>query len=600
MNTKNRNELIEDFPWIELYEKIADQLLQYRHNRKPLVERLHDIAARVEPFMSMTDKDAEGSLPLRDIDPFTTIASFNRRTKSENRIQVAIELAEFLGVDMDKQRIEEAIYVLGDRRSVPEVYPGATWFFAFAKNREANDIDTLWNFFERALEFADSATDESRKAFTETYDEALKCKQIGDTKLSMGLYWIRPRSFQNLDNCTCPYIENVLDIPIQSSGPKGRNADDYLALLSELETRFKEDAFPVHSFPELSWTAWWRNETVPKPIPGNDTIFPPYPLNTILYGPPGTGKTYATVRRCVEICEGKEVPDSDNSNDIRARYDELVEKGRIEFITFHQSYGYEEFVEGLRPETSGTDTGFRLEYKDGVLKEIAKRSRNKNEPYVLVIDEINRANVSKVLGELVTLLEEDKRQRAENEISATLPHSGEKFSLPANLFILGTMNTADRSIALLDTALRRRFHFEELPPNPQMLENAKAATGIDLPRVLRSINERIEWLYDRDHLIGHAWLMNAKTREGIDEIMRCKIIPLLAEYFYEDWQKVQAILGGTDDFVRKEKLNPPPGLENEGDKRYRWTIRERFGDDAYTRLIKGNPDQKPTKDDVAD
>jgi len=173
----------------------------------------------------------------------------------------------------------------------------------------------------------------------------------------------------------------------------------------------------------------------------------PGPLNTILHGPPGTGKTWSVKRRCVEIRDGKATEDV-----VRQRYDALRQEQRIEFVTFHQSYGYEEFVEGLRPDSK--QETLRPIAKDGVLKRIARRAAGADQAFVLVIDEINRANVSKVLGELVTLLEEDKRKGAENEVSATLPHSGESFSLPRNLHILGTMNTADRSIALLDTALR--------------------------------------------------------------------------------------------------------------------------------------------------
>ena len=329
-------------------------------------------------------------------------------------------------------------------------------------------------------------------------------------------------------------------------------------------------------------------------------------LNAILYGPPGTGKTYKTFRRCVEICDGKEDCPNENSK-VRTRYKELVDEGRIEFVTFHQSYGYEEFVEGLRPDTGSAQegeearAGFRLVATDGVLKRIANRARGPSrptgeaeasagaKPHVLVIDEINRANVSKVMGELITLLEEDKREGAENEVAVTLPHSRDRFTLPANLYILGTMNTADRSIALLDTALRRRFEFEELAPDPDLLGDAAEATGIGLPAVLRAINERLEYLIDRDHLIGHAWLMGARTKVDVDRIMRHKIIPLIAEYFYDDWQKVRAVLGGTDDFVQGETLNPPPGLDDTdaGEDRRRWTVRDEFEEGAYDRLIAG-------------
>ena len=314
------------------------------------------------------------------------------------------------------------------------------------------------------------------------------------------------------------------------------------------------------------------------------------PLNTILYGPPGTGKTFHTSEYCVEFCDGQ----SERSKDeIRSRYRQLVEAGRVEFVTFHQTYGYEEFVEGLRPDTGGAGSaGFSLVPTAGVLKRIAERAReNSEEAYVLVIDEINRANVSKVLGELVTLLEEDKREGADNEVKLTLPYSKAPFALPRNLYILGTMNTADRSIALLDTALRRRFEFEEIPPEPGILREFSESTGIDLPEVLGAINTRLEWLLDRDHLIGHAWFMGVDSKADVDRIMRHKIIPLIAEYFYDDWNHVQAVLGGGEEFVCKEKLSTPPNIENQGEDRYRWTIQKDFLEEAYDRLIAGKEPQ---------
>lgn len=339
-------------------------------------------------------------------------------------------------------------------------------------------------------------------------------------------------------------------------------------------------------------------------------------LNLILYGPPGTGKTYSTARKCIEICDGS--ADEKSHEALRERFCELRDDGkRIEFVTFHQSYGYEEFVEGLRPETLAGKTaeiedlsateelaesdkgestgGFGLKAEPGVLKRIAERARaDRNNPYVLIIDEINRANISKVLGELVTLLEEDKREGAENEVCVTLPYSKKTFTLPRNLYILGTMNTADRSIALLDTALRRRFEFEEIPPNPDLLKE-KEIEGVNLPNVLETINERLEYLIDRDHLIGHAWFMACESLEDVNNVMRNKIIPLLAEYFYDDWNKVRAVLGGGDHFITKRPLNHPPGLEEDGggEDRYRWTVNKpSFSAQAYEHLIKPSRNQE--------
>jgi len=497
------------------------------------------------------------------------------------------------------------------------------------------------------------------------------------------------------------------------------------------------------------------------------------PTNLILYGPPGTGKTYRTAYEAVALCDGAAAFDEspEGREALLARYRELEAEKRIAFVTFHQNYDYESFVEGLRPETGddeGASAGFRLEARLGIFREIcalADQARTRpalaanatafdfsgrrfwkmgqgvigteddvydaaiadrhvalgwggaidwsadrfssfdaikaewleknpedptpsnwtqtwpfraemkigdiiivpygntafraiaevtgdyryvpeaeghyahrrdvrwlltlNEPlpldtivdgnftqrtlypiatkrmnlaalarliagdedngptevdggepdqFVLIIDEINRANISKVFGELITLIEPDKRLGMSNALSLTLPYSKKRdFGVPANLHIVGTMNTADRSIALLDTALRRRFTFSEMAPRPDLLGTV---AGVDLRSVLTSINDRLEYLIDREHRIGHAFFMGCKTREAIDLVMRDKVIPLLQEYFFEDWSRIQTVLG--DGFVGSRRIAPPPGFD--GDDRQSWFVREKFAADAFDRL----------------
>lgn len=424
-------------------------------------------------------------------------------------------------------------------------------------------------------------------------------------------------------------------------------------------------------------------------------------LNQILYGPPGTGKTYHTIDKALEIL-GENLESRDEK---KAKFDEYVKNGQIVFTTFHQSYGYEEFVEGIKPnidseEGNSKDIEYKikpgifkkvceraLENEDNIkdfnfhidkLKEIAKEDGNDPEkyfklpntkysiqyrggktfrikfddmsknhkdypvsieniiklyktsstneiynsayvkailnylktqglkdyqekdektnlPYIIIIDEINRGNVSKIFGELITLIEPSKRIGADEELKVTLPYSNEEFGVPKNVYILGTMNTADRSITSLDTALRRRFEFVEMMPDSDLLENVFVCKDVENPNkdedylgddfktkgfakilqnILISINKRIEFLLDREKTIGHAFFMSEAVKFNKDNwckpdeyeedwyvlsisklksIFQNKIIPLLQEYFYNDYALISAVLNDNGMIKKCEK-----------------------------------------------
>ena len=262
------------------------------------------------------------------------------------------------------------------------------------------------------------------------------------------------------------------------------------------------------------------------------------PLNFILYGAPGTGKTYATAEYAMAIIENRKVDLSQKTSDERSalmgKYKAAIKEGRITFTTFHQSYGYEDFIQGLRPDTK--NGGFNFVPVDGVFKRIADEAiKHGDKDYVIIIDEINRANISKVFGELITLIEEDKRWGEINALSVTLP-SGQAFAVPNNLFIVGTMNSADKSISLIDAALRRRFDFIEVVPNAKIVENTVLKTALE-----RLNEELFKELDSTDLLVGHAYFMG-KDENDLCDIMNHSIIPLLYEYFYDNSNKVKNIL----------------------------------------------------------
>jgi len=327
---------------------------------------------------------------------------------------------------------------------------------------------------------------------------------------------------------------------------------------------------------------------------GNNNM-PNQPLNQILYGPPGTGKTYRTINKALEIISEKEDIGEDikellakedltkeEREQLQKEFKNYKEKGQIEFVTFHQSYGYEEFIEGIKAKTGGK--GIEYSVEDGVFKALCKKAEKAEaKNYILIIDEINRGNISKIFGELITLIEPSKRIETDEALHVKLPYSPEPFGVPSNLYIIGTMNTADRSIALMDTALRRRFEFSEMMPNSKLVDFTVG--DISIKKLLDTINQRIEYLYDRDHTIGHSYFMELdkdnSSKDDLENVFKNKIIPLLQEYFYDDWEKIRLVLG--DGFIerdeQKSNIFDEDLIKNSDyleEKKYKYTIKETF------------------------
>lgn len=291
-----------------------------------------------------------------------------------------------------------------------------------------------------------------------------------------------------------------------------------------------------------------------------------HPLNLILYGPPGTGKTFQTVNYALSIIENRSLAELilEDRRMLRDRFENFQHMGRIGFVTFHQSFAYEDFLEGIKPIV--TDGNVQYEVEDGIFKriclkatatwELAKTKGIPPEKFVFVIDEINRGNVASIFGELITLVEKDKRTGASEALQVTLPYSKKVFSIPPNLYILATMNTTDRSVEAFDVALRRRFDFIEKMPNPSLIPSLATypvAAGVDLEKLLIAINQRIEILLDSAYCLGHSYFLNIATLADLQNLFGKKIIPLLQEYFFNDLGKIGLVLG--KDFIKMKKYS---------------------------------------------
>lgn len=284
-----------------------------------------------------------------------------------------------------------------------------------------------------------------------------------------------------------------------------------------------------------------------------------FPLNQILFGPPGTGKTYNTVNMALDIvCPEGSQWEKEPRDKARKEYQIMLDAGQIVFVTFHQSMSYEDFIEGIKPEPT-KDGKITYAVKNGIFKELcAKAKKDESQNYVMIIDEINRGNVANIFGELISLIEDDKRLGASEGLHAELPYSHTIFGVPKNVYIIGTMNTADRSVEALDSALRRRFTFKEMMPKSELVPKEN-----DVRSIFKIINQRIEVLKDREHQIGHSYFMGVENEDDLKDVFYDKIIPLLQEYFYGDYEKIQLVLG--EGFVKKESESVKFAGDKSGD-----------------------------------
>ncbi len=564
-----------NFLWTEFYEAVAEKLLNYAEDRGPLIDGILEIAGRVQGLSYLLgDKFIDGtSGPLRDICPFTTMGMFNRSMTEANRKIIASELAKMLGVTVPVPPSFEGVPVLNNQRS---------WFFAYAEKRGDGDIDALWKVFVAANTLVNDDKPGDRDQFIHAYNEAAKVWGVA-WNLSTGLYWAHPWDFLTLDSQSRQYINKRLRMNVSISGHQGScDAQNYLKLKDDLRTRFVEEGYPVHSFPDLSLTSWAYSDPIGQPatvIGVGDSVgdgqiieedireafqiessIVPYTIedifndgcfferaeihtvfdrlrtkkNLILQGPPGTGKTWLAKRLAFALTGQK--ADS-----------------KVRAVQFHPNLSYEDFVRGWRPTGDG-----KLSLVDGVFMEAIKVAlKDPTSKYVVVIEEINRGNPAQIFGELLTLLEDSKRTPNE-ALELCYPDADgirRPVHIPENLYVIGTMNVADRSLALIDMALRRRFAFAMLEPRLGSIWrdwvvkecDMDSTLVFDIERRFNELNDQIaaDTRLGKQFRIGHSYVTPAHRLEVKDtkmwfrQVVETEIGPLLDEYWFDAPEEAQ-------------------------------------------------------------
>jgi 5-methylcytosine-specific restriction protein B len=531
--------IASEYEWTKFYEAAAKALLPYKENREELLSGIHQIFPRLgmkNPLMEKKPDRTEA--PLADICPFTVFGLFNKGIKDENRKLIMKELADLLGLQVSVPSSFSGIPVLNNMKA---------WYFGYEGDRAVTDIDNLWKLFEAAITYAEDTSEENESTFINTYD--LVKGQYGiQWNITFGLYWIKPWDFLTLDNHTRTTLAEKLKVK-DFSFKKVPSGAEYLSLIDHMKGKFEED-YPVHSFPELSYKSWLGDlgagpvlpdpphegfETYSKEDFLSDVFMTEDDYKTvkslllrkknlILQGAPGVGKTYAAKRLAYSLM-GE------------------IDESRVKMLQFHQSYAYEDFIIGYRP----SETGFEL--KTGPFYQFCQlASANHDKNYYFIIDEINRGNMSKVFGELMMLIESDKRGE-----ELTLTYSDTPFSVPENLYLIGMMNTADRSLAMIDYALRRRFSFFELEPafetvaftNHLLKQGASEELIYKVKTKMGSINLEIakDINLGKGFRIGHSYFSNYNHSDSwYEEIIKYEIEPLIKEYWFDEEEKAQKYL----------------------------------------------------------
>ena len=538
------------FHWTSFYSGFADRLLAFRHDRQALLAAISRLPG--ERVRYLTDQFADGTSGLlRDICPFTTMGIFNRGLTWDNRIKLARELAGILEMGELEGQVPSSL------AGIPVLNNLNSWFFPYEKGRDDDHIDALWQVFADAVQYADDSDKTNRASFIGSFNDAVNRRQVS-RQLTFGLFWIRPKSFVSLDRHACTFIEKRLGLEVPKGNP---DAETYLTLCDGLQLKFNDENGPVHSFPELSAMAW---NTAPEEkgdtgaegdqIPPTPPVEPPYSVeniveegcflgrdrleailerwrdkkNLILQGPPGTGKTWLAKKLAFALIGSRSL-------------------ARVRPLQFHPNLSYEDFVRGWRPSGNEKRT---LDLVDGPFLTAVENA--KNEPardFVVVIEEINRGNPAQIFGEMLTLLEADKRTPDEALALSYPRHGDERVHIPDNLYVIGTMNVADRSLALVDLALRRRFAFVDLEPvfgelwRSWVSDECKLDDEFlaDVERRLVALNQTIsdDALLGPQFRVGHSVVTRsnktviANPVHWFTQVVETEIGPLLDEYWFD-------------------------------------------------------------------